>query len=84
MIFSSIRFKRELRNTFELPQQLVKVRIPGLENFNEDDENECGNAEADETKSSVHEESSSASLERRHTAKFQLSHEDVSYKSITV
>ncbi|VDL43126.1 unnamed protein product [Hymenolepis diminuta] len=44
VIFSSIRFKRELRNTFELPQQLVKVRIPGLENFN-DGENECGNAE---------------------------------------
>ncbi|VDN97013.1 unnamed protein product [Rodentolepis nana] len=77
LIFSSIRFKRELRNPSELPQQLVKVRIPGLENFNEDRENDCGNVEIDETKSSIHEESSSASPERRHATKFQLSHEDL-------
>nr|CDS20756.1 Breast cancer overexpressed gene 1 protein [Echinococcus granulosus] len=77
LIFSSIRFERELRSQMDLPVQPVRVRIPGLEGFNEEAKEDTGPVETEDTKSSVNEDSSSVSPERRHTPKIQLSHEDL-------
>ncbi|KAL5970709.1 hypothetical protein TSMEX_001541, partial [Taenia solium] len=77
LIFSSIHFERELRSQFDLPAQPVRVQIPGLEGFNENSNEDTGPIEIEDARSFVNEESSSASLERRHTPKIQLSHEDL-------
>ncbi|VDK36481.1 unnamed protein product [Taenia asiatica] len=77
LIFSSIHFERELRSQFDLPAQPVRVQIPGLEGFNENSNEDTGPMETEDARSFVNEESSSASLERRHTLKIQLSHEDL-------
>ncbi|CDS43676.2 Breast cancer overexpressed locus tag 1 protein [Echinococcus multilocularis] len=77
LIFSSIRFERELRSQMDMPVQPVRVRIPGLEGFNEEAKEDTGPVETEDTKSSVNEDSSSVSPERRHTPKIQLSHEDL-------
>lgn len=59
----------------------MRVRIPGLESFNEGSEEEYVALESEEAKSSFHEETSSASPERRRAAKIRLSHEDVRFHS---
>ncbi|VDM30527.1 unnamed protein product [Hydatigera taeniaeformis] len=77
LIFSSIHFERELKSQFDLPAQPVRVQIPGLEGFNEECSDDTGPVESADARSFVNEDSSSASLERRHTPKIQLSHEDL-------
>ncbi|KAL5106524.1 hypothetical protein TcWFU_000549 [Taenia crassiceps] len=76
LIFSSIHFERELKSQFDLPVQPVRVQIPGLEGFNNESNEDTGHVETEDA-SFVNEDSSSASVERRHTPKIQLSHEDL-------
>lgn len=77
LTFSSLRFKRKIRNQSDVVAQNVRVRIPGLETFKGGSEEDSTSTETEEARSSFNDESSSTSLDKLHSTRLQLSHEDV-------